>query len=620
MKNFVFYLFKLLGFWLLFFAVQQIVFLLFNLNLLKEPSFTEILLSFYFSFWLNVSASCYLISVPLILTIIASLTERKILIQKIIKIFSFFLIVINLLISAADIGLYLSWGSKSNLRAIESFSDPKEAFALIFSSENILLFLVVIIQSIFWIWFFKRFIRIEGPFNLSIIAKILFTILLPIILFLGIRGGWQTYPINKSWVYYSEFSVLNNSAINGFWNLAQVFFKKQTNENSYKFMDLSKAKAICHEMNLGKKDSTEIILTTSRPNIVLVILESFSADVVECLGIEKGTTPGIDSLSKDGILFTNFYSTGFRTDQGLVAMMSSFPAQPKTTIIKDFGKFDKLPNLISVLKENYYHTSYYSGGNLGFANTDIYLKSAGIQKLVGENDFVINKKTMWGAYDEELFDFHLKDSKNNKQPFFSTIMTSTSHEWFDGDFEKPWGTNTIYEKYRNAIHYTDKCLFEYINKAKTKEWYKNTLFVITADHAHYLPYNRKSNEPERHRIPFLLFGNVLKSEYRGIRIDKVGSQIDLAATILAQMKINSKKFHWSKNLFNKYANNFAFYTFDDGFGLVSEDQTIVYDHNLQRVVFEKSKISPKKAEEFIEKGKAYLETMYQEYIEFSAKK
>ncbi|NVO03724.1 MAG: LTA synthase family protein, partial [Bacteroidetes bacterium] len=528
----------------------------------------------------------------------------------------YILIFIAIIISAADIGLYNSWGSKINFRAIESFTNLEEALGIIFSKENLNLFCIILIQSVFWLMLFKYLIKTDVYLEKNKIKRILLNILLPMALFIGIRGGFQEYPIYKNSAYFSENAVLNNSAINGTWNFFSLLKKKKSKINQYNFMSIDKSKTIFRKINSELKDSTEYILTNNKPNIVLIILESFSSEAIGCLSEEKNVTPGIDSLSKNGILFTNFYSTGFRTDQGLVALLSGFPAQPQNTIIKDFGKYDKLPSLIKVLKDNNYNTSYYYGGRLYFANTESYLKTSGINKLIGENDFTFRNKTFWGAYDKDLFNFHLTDCKNNKQPFFSIIMTSTSHEFFDGDFEKPFGTTTEKNKFKNALHYTDKCLFDYLNQAKSQAWFNNTLFVITADHAHYLPNKRMKYDYERHKIPFLLYGNVLKPEHKGTKNDKISSHIDFASTILAQLNISKKKFIYSKNIFNKYSPSFAFYTYDNGFGYISEEQIVVFDCDLNKVLFSKNKLSTDKEKEFIEKGKAYLETYMQEYYSF----
>lgn len=587
--------------------------------MLKNVSVQEILSCNYYSIGVDISAICYLIVFPVLFFIIYLFIAKNIFLN-IINSITIILIILNILVGAADIGLNLSWGSKINAMAMESFRYPREAFGLIFSKEHLLLFILIILQSFIWIYFYSQFIYFKNSINLNIFKKILFSVLLIFLCITGIRGGLQKYPISKSWAYYSTNSTLNNASLNGFWNFAEIFFKKQVTKNPYNYFNQKEADKIIKELYPYIKDTTEIIINTNRPNIILILIESLSADAVGCLDGEKNITPQIDSLSKSGYLFTDFYATGFRTDQGLVALLSGFPAQPQNSVIKDFGKFEKLPNLISVLKNKNYYTSYYCSGKLWFANTDVYLKTAGIDKLIGENDFNIKRKTLWGAYDEELFDFHLRDIKNIKQPFFSIIMTSTSHEWFDADVENIFGNDNICEKYKNTIHYTDKCLSQYLQKAKQQEWYKNTLFIITADHAHSFPKCRNYNEIGRHHIPFLFYGDVLKKEYRGVKNNKIASHIDFAATLLSQLNINCSKFRFSKNIFNKNSEGFAFYTFDNGFGFIDKNQSVIFDHNLNKTVYEKNKLPAILNENNLNKGKALMQSVFQQYLDLSIMK
>jgi phosphoglycerol transferase MdoB-like AlkP superfamily enzyme len=355
------------------------------------------------------------------------------------------------------------------------------------------------------------------------------------------------------------------------------------------------------------------LLTKERPNIVLILLESWSANALGCLGGEAGITPGFDSLAKQGILFTDFYSSGFRTEQGLVAVLCGFPAQPQSTIIRKFGKFERLENLVMVLNQNGYQSSYYYSGDLNFANTGTFLQVSGFDIIYGEKNFKANRRTRWGAYDEELFDFHLKDSLLWKDPFFSVIMTSTSHEPFTGDVtpvRKPVDEASIY---LNTVHYTDSCLYDYMTKASSTSWFKNTLFIITADHGHYNPYNSPYNSPERHHIPLLFYGNIIKKEFRGMQVSETGYHPDIPVTICKLSRITEHHFEWGKDLFGSDSLHYAFYTFDNGFGMISDSCFIVYDHNRKEVTGARGTM--RQQEELTEKGKALLQMIVRRYID-----
>ncbi len=533
-------------------------------------------------------------------------------------IFSYFIIIIiiSAFINITDLGLFDAWGSKLNSKAISYLAYPEDATAAAAGAPIIILLTIFIIESFIAIWIFRK-IRIRiNPSTTPRLQKLIVSILLVALVFVGIRGGVQELPINKSWSYYSRYPVLNLTAVNSTWNTLEVFVNPVEYEtNPYKYLTDNEAQTIYTELHHFRKDTTSNIFNISKPNIILILLESWSGDIIEALGGEKDVTPEFNKLCKEGVLFTNFYSTGFRTEQGLAALLSGFPSQPKTTIIRKFGKFDKLPSLVNVLDSKGYSSAYYYGGNLDFANTITYLQSAGFDKIIGEEDFEFTKSTEWGAYDEELFNFYLKDSETVQQPFFHIIMTSTSHEPFDAPVEGGFIGNTLPDKYRNTISYTDKCLGDFINAAKARAWFHNTVFIITPDHGHFLPENRKPYEAERHHIPFLIYGGALKEEYRGALMDNFGSHSDFASTILSQLDIKQDQFRWSKNLFNDYRKGFAFYSFDEGFGWVEEEQTLVFDHQLDDIIFlSNDSLSADYNNLILKKGKSYLQVLMEEYI------
>jgi phosphoglycerol transferase MdoB-like AlkP superfamily enzyme len=358
------------------------------------------------------------------------------------------------------------------------------------------------------------------------------------------------------------------------------------------------------------------ILTTQSPNIVIVFLESWGADAIACLGGEIGITPKFEDLTKEGLLFTQFYSTGFRTEQGLIATLSATPALPVGSVIQSFGKFDKLPNLYKTFNEAGYHTSFYTGGRLFFDNVEAYLRAAGVQSMKGENEWEIHKRTVWGAYDEETFAYHLSEMNALPQPFFTAVSTMTTHEWFDAKVPTVFSgdADNINDHYRNTMHYADSCLYAYLTQAKQQPWYNNTVFIVVADHACKFPKNRNNYDQQRHHIPLLIIGGALQQEWKGKTIDKVGSHTDIAATLMGQLNKPASNFPYSKNMFNATNPAFAYYAFDNGFGMVTDSATVIYDHNRNVVITEKPNLGLES------KGKAFLEMQFQENLDYATRK
>ncbi|MCX6230066.1 MAG: LTA synthase family protein [Bacteroidetes bacterium] len=618
MKEQIKYILKLTLFSYLLFFIQRNVFLFY---FFKQTSFSlkEWALSNVYSFSMDLAMICYLLLPVTLLLFIYSFNCSRI-VRQILSIFIILFIVLSNFILISDIGLYAEWGSKINHKALSYLIYPKEVIASAKSAPVLLLIVLLLLQSIPEIIIFKKYLSID--FNSrknKWWAKTAFLIIITPLLLLGIRGGLQTFPIDRSWCYYSEKPILNQAAINSSWNcIAALVEKEEVANNPYNYMTEAESDTIFKQLCSVAKDTTSYIFTVPKPNIIIVKLEGISAEAVGALSHDIDATPQITAMVKEGLLFTNFYSTGFRTEQALAAIVAGFPSQPKTTIIRKFGKFDKMPSLAKELAANSYYTTYYYGGNLEFANIKAYLISSGFNKIIGEKDFTFRRHTNWGCFDEELFDFTVKDMAALPQPFFSIVMTSTSHEPFDNRVEKVFKGGTLVDDYLNVVHYTDASLFQFIEKAKKESWYKNTIFLIVADHTHRLPKDRQSHEIERHWIPCLIYGAALKDEYKGKTMDKYTTHVDLPAILLSQLNLKHNKFEWSKDVFNPYEKGWAFYTYNEGFGFLKDKSRIVFDHKLNKIIPYISKKEIYNSDSLsLKEGKALMQKLLNEYIKLS---
>nr|WP_304608437.1 LTA synthase family protein [Pontibacter anaerobius] len=356
-------------------------------------------------------------------------------------------------------------------------------------------------------------------------------------------------------------------------------------------------------------DSTEQLLCVQRPNVLFIILESYTAKFVESLGGEKGITPNLDKLAAEGISFTNIYAAGDRSEKGMVALLSGYPVQTTTSIIKYPHKSEKLPQLSEVFEQQGYSTSYYYGGELEFANIKSYLRNGGYDKLVDKYDFdpsTYNSK--WGAHDHVLFEKVQQELKQEKQPFFSTVYTLSSHEPFEIPIPAKFAGNDEEAQFRNSVFYTDWALGKFIEEAKKQDWWQNTLVVLAADHGHRLPGNDPNHAPGKYKIPFILTGGALEKE--GIVIEGIGSQTDIAATLLAQLNLPHQAFKWSRNLMAPNPSPFAFYVFNDGFGFVTSAGALAFDNVAQKPILREERIT----EEQLQTGKAYMQTSFEDFV------
>ena len=347
--------------------------------------------------------------------------------------------------------------------------------------------------------------------------------------------------MNPGFAYFSESQFANHATLNSSWNLMydlKHYFGHKNNQFSY-MSDTEMRQRIERLSAANKPNDTENILTTTRPNIVLVILESWTADVIGALGADKGIAPCFDELAAKGILFTDFYANGHRTSFGIAAVLSGFPSTPEGSILNRPNKMEKLSTLAGTLKENGYATSFYYGGDTHFDDMNAFFIHSKFDTVTNKSSFSArDMNSKWGVHDGVLFERVLSDLARQPQPFFSAMLTISSHEPFEVPMATVFKGSDQPELFRNAVHYTDKSLKSFIEKAQRQPWYKNTLFLFVADHGNSLPLNRpNSYMPERSRIPLLLYGEAIKKEYQGTRNKATGSQSDIAATILAQLHI-----------------------------------------------------------------------------------
>lgn len=606
-------------FWLLFFFLDRLMFLLIYHKKLAMVPLSETMATFYHAISLDLSMAAYLAIVPMLGYIYWFLSGRKIVELKWISVYNIVLIVLFSIISVVNFNIYREWGSKVNAKAIGfAISTPTEAMASSASSPiglSLALLVLLITISIFMQrWIVSRKLNFgSNPVWLRAIVSIL----LFAVTFLLIRGGLRGSPITQSMAYFSKEQLLNQAAVNTEWNLLRSSLsERMASKNPYVYFDPKKADQLVKDLFTVEKDSTIQVLKTNKPNVVLVIIESFTADLTQTLGNETGITPHFDTLMHKGLLFDRVYASGNRTDKGIVASLAGFPTLASGSVVKWPEKMQKLPAISKSLYKNGYQTSFYYGGESEFDNYKAFILSHDYQRLVDRNNFKGNDmQSTWGKYDEAVFGRQLQDLNSEKQPFFSTLLTLTNHEPYSLPGKPKFGNSDNVAKFKSTAYYTDSCINAYLNNAKKQSWYQNTLFIFVADHGHALP--KQAHEiysPERYHIPLLFYGEVIKDEFKGRKFSNVGSQTDIAATLLAQLKIPAKDFIWSKNLLNPYTKPFAYFTWDNGMGFIDNQQCVTFD-NVGKTILDNSNPKDKvKTAQLLEEAKSYLQKVYQQFI------
>ncbi|WP_245869978.1 LTA synthase family protein [Pedobacter ginsengisoli] len=580
---------------------------------------SEIMATFYHALKLDLSMVAYILAIPLFSYIYWLLNGRKVVELKWLTVYNKILIVLFSIISVVNFNIYREWGSKINAKAVGfAISTPNEALASSASSPIGLTLSLLVLLIVIGFVLQRHVVLRKLEFKASPIwLRGIAVIILFFLNFLLIRGGFGGSPINQSMAYFSKEQVLNHAAVNTEWNLiSSAIAARMTKTNPYNYLSKQVADANIKELYTPAKDTTINILKTKRPNVVLVIIESFTADLTKTLGNEDGITPNFDTLIHKGVLFSNIYSSGSRTDKGLVATLAGFPTLAAGSIVKWPEKMQKIPGISQPFFKNGYQTSFFYGGESEFDNYKAFILSHNYQKLIDRNNFKGGKVTKWGQFDEAVFERQIEDLNKEKQPFFSTLLTLTNHEPYSLPGTYKFGEADNIAKFKSTAHYTDSCINAYLNNAKKESWYKNTLFVFIADHGHILPKN--SHEiyvPQRYHVPLLFYGDVIKDEFKGAKFNDVGSQADVAATILAQLDISAKEFVWSKNLLNPYAKHFAFFSWDNGMGFIDNQQCVTFDNVGKTILYNSNAKRKDLTLKTLNSAKSYLQNVYQQFIE-----
>jgi phosphoglycerol transferase MdoB-like AlkP superfamily enzyme len=596
-------------YWLLFFIVAKAIFLLYHFPLTQTLNGSEILKVFLYGLRMDISFTGYICILPFFLLLVEAIAIHFP-INKFIRIYTYVLIILLSFITIADLELYTAWGFRMDATPLQYFKTPKEMGATISSAPVFKLMLIFALLAALFIFIYNKYFNdlIDKRQAKIYIFDILISAFLLALLFVPIRGGIQKIPMNQSDVYFSEKLFADHSAINLPWNILFSILNKNNEKNPFDYYSEKESETLVNSLYKTGLLKIPSILSVEKPNIIIIILESFTAKWVGCLSGVPGVTPNLDKIAADGLLFTNIYAAGDRSEKGQVAVLSGYPNQAINSIIKTPDKTRQLPSINQELEKAGYNSSYTYGGELEFANIKSYLVHIGIERLVDKYSFpVAQRTTSWGVHDQYVFNRFGEDLKKEKQPFFAALFSLSSHEPYDVPMKPHFPGTDETTLFKNSIYYTDSIIGDFIVKSKMEPWWENTLIVFVADHGHPLPGHDPNDRPSKFRIPLIFSGGALKT--KGV-INNIGSQTDIATTILDQLKLPADKFKWGKDLLDSSAKQFAFYSFNNGFGFVTPKGTATVDNVSKKLIYKDAGFDTTN----LKYGKAYMEFSYEDYL------
>ena len=590
------------------FIIYKLIFLALNCGD-ASISVTDYLAVIYNGMPHDFAVAGYFTTIPLLLTIATLFADFPL--KSFFKIYNIFVAATIVLAFVADATLYPYWEFKLDATVLAYIDSPANAIASIAVWHLILLILAFSSVTLGVYRLLKavsteRFTRIATDAKKRIVALLLF-ILAGGIMFIGIRGGISESTNNVGSVYFSDKAILNHAAVNPAFSFIYSSMKVENFSKEYAFFENEEREAIFEALYPTDNEIADTLLNTQRPNIITIIFEGLSAELVEELGGQSGVTPNFGRLAKEGILFTNLYANSFRTDRGLICTLSGYPSFPKTSVMKSTVKSQKLPSLASSLAKAGYKNTFLYGGDINFTNMRGYLYSTGYERALADSDFSVAERTthQWGANDDITFN-RLYDliMEQGNEPWHITFLTLSSHE--------PWTVpyNRINDdKIANAFAFTDKELGKFIDRFKKSDKWDNTLIVCISDHSVVgYPKGITQSDINRNHIPLLMLGGAIKEPKR---IETICNQTDLVATLLPQLGIAADEFPFSRNVLGpEYKTPFAYHCFNNGISLIDTTGFTVYDLDSREIIHDTDEAGYK---ERVRRAQAILQTTYLDF-------
>jgi phosphoglycerol transferase MdoB-like AlkP superfamily enzyme len=316
-----------------------------------------------------------------------------------------------------------------------------------------------------------------------------------------------------------------------------------------------------------------------------VILESWTANAIGCLSPTKGATPNFDKLAEKGVLFSNIYATNTTSEIGNTSILAGYPGIPEVAISLYPEKHRKIRSINQDLKKQGYISSYLFSGDLKYGNIQSFIVEHGFDKVLDENNFPAGlPKGKLNYFDKDLYRFFFKNINASPTPFMHCAFTGSTHSPYDYPKKGKVKFSGAEADFMNSMVYADKCLGDFIKKAKKQRWYKNTIFIFVADHSHGSQAVEMPYTTEFFRIPILIYGDPILKEARGKVVANIGSQADLAATLIHQLRMPNEQYVFSKDLLSPDVEEFAFHATIRGYGFIHSKGRLLYNFDSKQYV------------------------------------
>ena len=536
------------------YTVCRLLFIYFNNDLLQINDFWQLIKLLYYGIRFDSMSIVYFNSIFIFLSIIPLKINTSKIYQDLLIWIYFFFNGIGMLLNFIDFEYYrfnLNRLMSSFLEAIESEPNKTELIFHYISEYHHLLIIFFLFLFI-WIFFYKVIKHIDqNTFtNKNYYISSLFIFLITTALcILGARGGdfkKSTRPIT----IIDAMDNVNNPQhadiiLNTPFTILKTLFKKP-----FKLINNFNQEEILNELNSIKQYDRD--LNDNSPNFIIFILESMGREYWGSMNKKNniedfiGYTPFLDSLSEHSLVFSNAFATSRKSIHGMPSILAGIPSFEISYTSTPYSK-QKIESIVSVANSMDYDTSFFHGasngsmGFLGFSNT------LGFDNYYGRNEFNNDKEYdgYWGIWDEPFLQYTKKTLDKKEQPFLATVFTITSHEPYviPKKYDKKFNQGLI--PMHKCVRYTDFSLRRFFEKSKKSNWFKNTIFIFTADHSNQSYYSYYQKTINRFANPIMIY--MPNSEFKG-EINSLASHMDIYPTIVDLIGYKKPFRSWGKSL------------------------------------------------------------------------
>lgn len=370
----------------------------------------------------------------------------------------------------------------------------------------------------------------------------------------GIRGRMGYNPIKVSQAYYCEDPFLNQLGVNPVFNLLTSTLDDNRKENRY--LHLMPEQEAIEEVQqlLGRKGITQISPiareikqsadTTTFRNVVLIFMESMSANLMESFGSNKSLTPFLDSLYHQSLSFSHFYSSGIHTNHGMYSTLYSFPAIMKRNAMKG-SVIPVYSGLPTILKDNGYQNLFFMTHESQYDNMNAFFRTNGFDEIYAQENYPAEKVVnSFGVQDDFLYQYALpilNKKATSGRPFFTVLLSISNHPpYIIPDYFKPHSDKPEDQ----IVEYADWSIKQFITEAEKQPWFDNTIFVLLGDHGKLVDSPESEIPQSYNHIPLMIYGKGIQPEIRA----QFGGQIDVAPTLLGLLNIGYIQNNFGINL------------------------------------------------------------------------